>query len=155
MGKIKPKIYFSKDILISQLDKIIRDRGLNQTEFNEKIGVAQAITKWKSGQTPSAESLIAIKKIFGVSIDQLLTGEEPHSILQEFSPESYDSRTPGPLDGALIAEVLEEIREVVKKYKIKLTKEQSGGLVKKIYDECADNKLKPDENMVKNYLCLI
>jgi transcriptional regulator with XRE-family HTH domain len=154
MGKIKPKIYFSKEILISQIDKIMHNFDLNQSEFNEKIGVAQAITKWKSGQTPSAESLLAIKKIFGISIDQLLTGEEPHPILQEFASEYYEARSLESIETILLFEVLEKVEEVVIKKRQKLSMRQTARLVSLVYDHCCREREKPSQHLVEKYLLL-
>jgi len=81
MGKFKrkPKRYYSPEIFSQQIDKLRKLHGnISQDEFNRRIGVKQAATKWKAGTTtPSVDSLLAIKNTFGVSIDWLLTGEEP------------------------------------------------------------------------------
>ncbi len=47
--------------------------GMSQETLAEKIGVSrQAVAKWESGQSlPSSENLIALSKIFGVSLDLL------------------------------------------------------------------------------------
>lgn len=154
MGKLKPKKYFSKEILISQLDNILQKFDLNQAEFNDQIGVAQAITKWKSGQTPSAESLIAIKKVFGISIDQLLTGEEPRPILQEFASEHYESRPLEALETQLLFEVLKAVNTVITEKRQKLTTKQEARLAALVYDHCRREREKPSLYLVEKYLLL-
>jgi phage repressor protein C with HTH and peptisase S24 domain len=80
MRKPKPKKYYSPDIFLSQIEKLLRMHGdIDQAEFNRKIEVGQAVTKWKAGQSPSANSLMAIKKVFNISLDWLLAGEEPQT----------------------------------------------------------------------------
>lgn len=155
MGKIKPKKYFSKEILVSQIENILQDRGLNQAEFNEQIGVAQAITKWKGGQTPSAESLITIKKVFGISIDQLLTGEEPRPILQEFASEHYESRSLETLETALLFEVLKAVEAVITEKRQKLTLRQQARLTTLVYDHCRQEREKANHHLVEKYLLLV
>lgn len=51
--------------------------GLTQESMAEKLGVsAQAVSKWENDQScPDISLLPAIAKLFGISIDELLTGE--------------------------------------------------------------------------------
>lgn len=51
--------------------------GYSQEELAEKIGVSrQAISKWeRSESSPDTDNLIALAKLYGVSVDTLLTGE--------------------------------------------------------------------------------
>lgn len=58
-------------------EKIVRLRkikNLTQDEFASAVGVSrQAVYKWESGQSyPEVLKLIEIKKLFGISIDDLL-----------------------------------------------------------------------------------
>lgn len=43
-----------------------------QTEFNNRIGDRDAITKWKRGERPSLEVLLRIRYEFKVSLEWLL-----------------------------------------------------------------------------------
>ncbi len=69
---------FSKEIFLQQVQKLMEEKGIKgQKVFNDMVGVQRAITRWKSGESrPSVDSLMMIKKLFGKSIDWLLTGEE-------------------------------------------------------------------------------
>jgi phage repressor protein C with HTH and peptisase S24 domain len=69
---------FSLEIFLQQVQKLMEEKGIkDQKDFNEMVGVQRAITRWKSGESrPSVDSLMMIKKLFGKSIDWLLTGEE-------------------------------------------------------------------------------
>jgi transcriptional regulator with XRE-family HTH domain len=69
---------FSLEIFLQQIKKLMEEKGIrDQKDFNERVGVQRAISRWKSGESrPSVDSLLMIKKLFGKSIDWLLTGEE-------------------------------------------------------------------------------
>lgn len=55
-----------------------KEKGLTQEELSEKLFVSRtAISKWESGRgLPNIESLKAISKLFDITIDELLSGEE-------------------------------------------------------------------------------
>jgi len=54
--------------------KLRKQKGLTQDEFASAVGVSrQAVYKWESGQSyPEAQKLLEIKKLFDISIDDLL-----------------------------------------------------------------------------------
>ncbi len=59
--------------------KVLRkQKGLTQEELAEMLYVSRtAVSKWESGRgLPNIESLRAISKLFSVSLDELLSGEE-------------------------------------------------------------------------------
>ena len=68
-----------------KLQELRKQTGLTQEELAEKLYVSRtAISKWESGRGyPSIDSLKAISRFFGVSIDGLLSGEEVLSLAQE------------------------------------------------------------------------
>ena len=51
--------------------------GMSQEQLAEKLHVSrQAVTKWETeGGTPDIENLRAIATLFGITVDELLTGE--------------------------------------------------------------------------------
>ncbi len=63
---------FSKNLC-----ELRRQSGLSQEEFSEKLNVSrQAVSKWERGEAyPDIENLLAISKLFEVSLDTLMTGE--------------------------------------------------------------------------------
>ena len=70
----------TKPIIFSErLTALIKSAGLTQTEAARKLEVSQAtINFWMNGRNdPKGKELYRISKLFGVSIDWLLTGEEP------------------------------------------------------------------------------
>jgi transcriptional regulator with XRE-family HTH domain len=61
-----------------KLQQLRKQKGLTQEELAEQLHVSRtAVSKWESGRGfPNIESLKAIAKFFGVSLDELLSGEE-------------------------------------------------------------------------------
>ena len=55
--------------------------GLSQETLAEAMGVSrQAVTKWEAGQSaPSSEKLIALAKLFHISLDELIGNEAASS----------------------------------------------------------------------------
>lgn len=51
--------------------------GLSQEELAARLGVSrQAVSKWELGvSTPEPENIIALARIFGITTDELLTGQ--------------------------------------------------------------------------------
>jgi transcriptional regulator with XRE-family HTH domain len=153
MRKKRPKKYYSKEIFAAELLKILKKRGISQDEFNKAVEVHSAVTRWKSGDTtPSAESLLAIKQVFGISIDQLLTGEELPMILREFAPEPYEARPLALIETELLNEAMAKMEEVLKAEKQKIRSEDKAMILTQVYNDCAEERIKPDAIMVKRYL---
>lgn len=92
----------------SRFSLLIRESGITQSEIAKKIGVSQAaVNFYKTGKNmPGGEELFKISKLFGVSIDWLITGVESLS---------EDSATQMWRDRALRAEEkLDIARETLK-----------------------------------------
>ena len=73
--------------LNEKLQELRKQKGLTQEELAECLFVSRtAISKWESGRGyPNIDSLKAIAKFFGVTIDELLSGEELLTIAEEDS----------------------------------------------------------------------
>jgi len=70
---------FSKAGFYSRIEEILRREGIKPVEFERRIGMRGALTRWKKDNDrdhPKPDSLILIKREFNVSIDWLLTGEQ-------------------------------------------------------------------------------
>ena len=61
-----------------KLQELRKQKGLTQDQLAEKLFVSRtAVSKWESGRGyPNIESLKDLSKFFGVTIDDLLSGEE-------------------------------------------------------------------------------
>ena len=70
--------------LHEKLQQLRKEKGWTQEELAELLYVSRtAISKWESGRGyPSIDSLKAISKLFKVSIDDLLSGEELISLAE-------------------------------------------------------------------------
>ena len=70
-----------------KLQELRKQKGLTQEELAEVLFVSRtAISKWESGRGyPNLDSLKAIAKFYGVTIDRLLSGDELLTIAQEDS----------------------------------------------------------------------
>ena len=68
-----------------KLQELRKQKGLTQEELAEVLFVSRtAISKWESGRGyPNIDSLKALSKHFGVTIDELLSGDELLTIAEE------------------------------------------------------------------------
>lgn len=68
-----------EETLGKRIARLRRDRGLKQDELAQQLGVTpQAVSKWENDQTcPDITLLPQLAKIFGVSVDELLSGKAP------------------------------------------------------------------------------
>lgn len=73
--------------LKERLAEVRMEHRLTQEELADKIGVTrQSISKWERGViSPSAINLIALGKLYGISLDVLVDGEPP-AVEQEEAP---------------------------------------------------------------------
>jgi len=73
--------------LNEKLQELRKQKSLTQEELAEVLFVSRtAISKWESGRGyPSIDSLKAIAKFFGVTVDELLSGDELLTIAEEDS----------------------------------------------------------------------
>lgn len=76
--------------LNQKLQELRKQKGLTQEELAEALYVSRtAVSKWESGRGyPNIESLKAIAKFFGVTVDELLSGDELLTIAEEDSKQT-------------------------------------------------------------------
>ena len=77
-----------------RLYEVRKRSGMTQSELAEKLNVSrQAVSRWEMGTAkPDFENLIAISKLFGVSIDYLLKGEAEENVVPS-QPEQQEDET--------------------------------------------------------------
>ena len=90
-----------------KLQALRKEKGLTQEELAEQLYVSRtAVSKWESGRgIPNIESLKAISRLFSVSVDALLSGEEILAIAEKDSKEkerSIGSLVFGLLDCSMV-----------------------------------------------------
>lgn len=68
-----------------KLHELRKQKGLTQEELAEYLYVSRtAVSKWESGRGyPNIDSLKAISKFFGITVDDLLSGDELLNIAEE------------------------------------------------------------------------
>lgn len=73
-----------------KLQQLRKQKGITQEELAEQLFVSRtAVSKWESGRgLPSIDSLKAISKVFGITIDELLSGDEIIQAAEEEKKES-------------------------------------------------------------------
>lgn len=76
-----------------KLQKLRKEKDLTQERLANELFVSRtAVSKWESGRGyPGIDSLRAISKLFGVSIDDLLSGDELITIAESENREKADS----------------------------------------------------------------
>ena len=72
----------------NKLYELRKQKGFSQEELAGRLNVSrQTISKWEVGESaPDMEKLVAISDLFGISLDELVKGEEPQ---QAESPGLY------------------------------------------------------------------
>ena len=72
-----------------KLQELRKKKGLTQEELAQALYVSRtAVSKWESGRGyPNIDSLKAIAKFFGITIDELLSGDELLTIAEEDTKE--------------------------------------------------------------------
>jgi DNA-binding XRE family transcriptional regulator len=138
---------------LDRMKELRREKNLKfQKDFNEKIGIQRALTRWKTGEsTPSLTSCVAIKKAFGKSLDWIILGEEMRPSLAELRSE-YEDRPLPHLAADLLNTAWITLDAILKAEKQRLRPEDKVALLAQIYNDCAKDRIKPDKIMVKHYL---
>ena len=90
-----------------KLQELRRRKGLTQEDVAEVLFVSRAaVSKWESGRGyPNIDSLKAIARFYGVSIDELLSGEELLTIAEDEQKERenhFREQVFGLLDGCVL-----------------------------------------------------
>ena len=71
--------------IANKLVELRKNSGLSQEELAEKLGLSrQAISKWERAESsPDTDNLIALAKLYNISLDELLLNKETSSELNE------------------------------------------------------------------------
>lgn len=65
-------------MLAENLKSLLKNKEMSVTELARKSGVPKTnLLAWQSGNNPRIEQLLKVANFFGVTVDFLLTGEEP------------------------------------------------------------------------------
>ena len=81
----------------NRLYELRKEKGLSQEELAEKLGVSrQAVSKWeRSEASPDTDNLIALAKIYDLSLDELVYGKKND---EPSEPESEEKKGTNKID---------------------------------------------------------
>lgn len=87
--------------IAQRLAALRREHGLTQEQLAERIGVSrQAVSKWeRTESSPDTDNLIALARLYGVTLDELLYGSGAGEVLDE-TPSAGRAEEPEPVDVA-------------------------------------------------------
>ena len=90
--------------LCEKLYELRRAAGLSQEELAERLNVSrQAVSKWENGAAqPELSKLVELSRLYGVSVDELLSLEEAEKDDAK-AASSVDASTPAPAQETLTA----------------------------------------------------
>ena len=90
--------------LCEKLYELRRAAGLSQEELAERLSVSrQAVSKWENGAAqPELSKLVELSRLYGVSVDELLSLEEAEKGDAK-AASSVDASTPAPAQETLAA----------------------------------------------------
>jgi len=128
---------------------------LSQEEFGNQLGGLQksTVSRYEKGRIPDEETLNKIALFGNVTMEWLLKGDERQTPqFSEPASEVYGVRPGPPLDVALLAEILTEIKKFMAEKHVKLSPQREARLVALVYDHCQEDKVKPDRMLVERCL---
>ena len=140
--------------IASRLYELRKKTNLSQEELAEKIGVSrQAVSKWERAESsPDTDNLIELARLYGVSLDMLLSTTEPIDKSAEQPRQDYISIGPDGIrvkdkDGSEVlvslnssgVEINERDQKKVKVKKEKVDKEKVD-YIKKVGDALKEKK---------------
>ena len=75
--------------IANRLYELRKKSSFSQEELAEKIGVSrQAVSKWERAEaSPDTDNLILLSKLYGVSMDELLSTNEPVEVKKQSTDE--------------------------------------------------------------------
>lgn len=140
---------------ILRLRHLMNQKGLKTAkEFEEAIGMRNALYRWKKKlDKPTPDSLLKIAQYFDISVEWLMTGEEPLPILSEMKT-AYKPQTPAAIDTERIAQIVQEVEDYLANVRLKISSVRKGKLIAMLYEYWVTEGIKPDDQIIKAYLRL-
>ena len=101
--------------IANRLQKLRKEKGYSQEQLAEALGISrQAISKWERAESsPDTDNLICLAKLYGVSLDELLSTNETVEEIVE------NNETVEEID---INEVIKSVKVEIPKVKKKMSK---------------------------------
>lgn len=84
--------------LEENLVRLRKEHGLSQNDLAEKLNVSrQAVSRWEQGAAmPSTDNLIYLSKLYGITLDALIYGEEKTELELNQEPETASAPAAAP-----------------------------------------------------------
>ena len=108
--------------IANRLQKIRKEKGYSQEQLAAELGISrQAVSKWERAESsPDTDNLICLAKLYGVSLDELLsTDETVEEILEnnkkdtELVEESEEEKEDQIVNNNKVYRILEGMRPIV------------------------------------------
>ena len=102
--------------IADRLVKLRKKNGYSQEELADKLGLSrQAVSKWERAEaSPDTDNLICLAKLYGVSLDELLsTDEDVDTIVEEQVKKEEEPKEETPKEEEVKEEPKEDVKESV------------------------------------------
>ncbi|MBQ7010349.1 MAG: helix-turn-helix domain-containing protein [Clostridia bacterium] len=99
--------------IANRLSALRKIHGLSQEALATALNVSrQAVSKWERGESsPDTDNIIALARLYGVSLDELLLFDPPIAEEKESVPEKADPPTEAVEDNASAEEYFDDVAE--------------------------------------------
>ena len=100
--------------IANRLQKLRKEKGYSQEQLAEALGISrQAVSKWERAESsPDTDNLICLAKLYGISLDELLSTDETVEEIIE------NNDIPEEVETTLKVEIPKIKKELTKKEKI-------------------------------------
>ncbi len=80
--------------IANRLQKLRKEKGLSQEQLAEELGVSrQAVSKWERAESsPDTDNLICLAKLYGISLDELLSTDQSFEELKKEQEEKENQK---------------------------------------------------------------
>lgn len=80
--------------IANRLQKLRKEKGLSQEQLAEELGVSrQAVSKWERAESsPDTDNLICLAKLYGISLDELLSTDQSFEELKKEQAEKENKK---------------------------------------------------------------
>jgi len=130
---------------------------LTQEEFGNLFGVqGSAVSKWEQGELSDEDTLNKVAEYGGLTLEQLLRGDQGPAPLREHTPDTYDTR-PAVLDVDRLAHSLHLTRQFLhqERRRFSFSELQEAELASYIYEHIESDAADPKETTIARLAELI
>ena len=105
--------------IANRLQKLRKEKGYSQEQLAAELGISrQAVSKWERAESsPDTDNLICLARLYDVSLDELLSTDEPISEIIENNSIDNDGTVPSVEEILLEEEIDEQKKDNSRFYK--------------------------------------